>query len=94
MTRDEYVRKLHSRLDQWNGEITALAERAERIEKSALAEFGVRMEDLRNRRDAAKAQLQQLEQASEGAWQDLRAGLDQAWDAVAQALEAARSRYK
>ena len=93
-TRDEYIRKMHSRLDQWNNEIEALVARKDQVEESARAEFGSRLDDLRNRRDHAKQQLEQLQQASESAWQDMKAGIELAWDAVTQAIESARSRYK
>lgn len=94
MTRDEYVRKMHAKLDQWNNEIESLVARKDQIEESARAEFGTRLEDLRSRRDAARKQLDQMQQASESAWQDMKAGLELAWDAIAQAVESARSRYK
>jgi len=94
MTRDEYVRKMHSKLDQWNHEIESLMARKDQIEESARAEFGTRLDDLRSRRDAAKTQLEQMQQASESAWQDMKAGIELAWEAIAQAIESARSRYK
>lgn len=94
MTRDEYVRKMHSQLDKWNGEIEKLVAQKDQVAKSALAEFGLRLDELRARRDKAKQQLEQLQQASETAWQDMKAGIELAWEALAEAVESARARYK
>ncbi|MBU1364423.1 MAG: coiled coil domain-containing protein [Gammaproteobacteria bacterium] len=94
MNRDEFTRKMHSRLDQWNNEIDALVARKDSIEETARAELNARLEDLRAQRDRARSQLATLQNASETAWQDMKAGLEMAWDAVAQAIESAKSRYK
>lgn len=94
MTRDEYVRRMHSRLDKWNNDIDALVARKDEVQQSLRAELGLKVEDLQSRRDEARQQLQKLEAASESAWQDMKAGVDLAWEALAQAIESARSRYR
>lgn len=93
MTREEFVRRMHSRLDKWNNDIDALLARREEIDQSLRAELGLKVEDLRKRRDEAKQQLEAVEKASESAWQDMKAGLELAWEAVSEAIESARSRY-
>lgn len=94
MTREEYVRRMHSRLDKWNNELDSLIARKNEIQHSARAEFGLKVEDLQRMRDEAKGQLDKLEKASESAWEDMKAGLDLAWEALTQAIDSARSRYK
>lgn len=94
MNRDEMVRKMHDRLDQWNQEIDQLMARKEQAEASAREEWHARLDELRGHRDKARAQLQQIEQASESAWGDLRTGAVQAWDAVVAAVDSAMSRYR
>lgn len=94
MNRDEFTRKMHSKLDQWNNDIDALDVQKESIEESVRAELDERLNDLRTQRDRAKSQLAALQNASATAWQDMKAGVELAWDAITQAIDSAKSRYK
>jgi len=90
MTRDDYVQKMHVLLDELNAEIDALTKRAE----NAGADLRDELAELRTRQDEARTRLASLRDAGEGAWQDLKAGVDLARDAVGEALESAKSRFK
>lgn len=92
--RDEYVRKMHSKLDQMNNEIDKLLARKEQIEESGRSEFDRKMDDLRQRRNEALQKLSQLQGASEGAWEDIKSGTELAWEAIAQAIDSAHTRFK
>lgn len=94
MNRDEFVRSLHSKLDHWNNDIDALVAKKDSIDASARAEFNARLEDLRTQRDRAKGQLSAFQNAGENAWQDMKSGLELAWDALSQAVASAKSRFK
>ena len=94
MTREEFIRRMHSRLDQWNNEIDELVARKDRLQASAHADFEARMKELHERRDEMKGRLSQVEKASESAWQDMKAGIELAFEAIGQAIDSARSRYK
>lgn len=94
MNRDELVRKMHSRLDQWNHEIEHLMAKKEQAEASVRDEWNSRLDELRAHRDQAKQQLQQIEQASESAWGDIKGGAELAWNSVVTAIDSALSRYK
>ncbi len=92
--KDEFVRKMHAQLDRWNAEIDVLAAKARVAEAEARADFEEQLEDLRRERDKARQKLEALDAASEGAWQDLKNGVEQAWDSVTQAVHSATSRFK
>lgn len=49
---------------------------------------------LRVRQDEARAKLESLRNAGEGAWQDLKAGVELAWEAIGEAIESARTHFK
>jgi predicted nucleic acid-binding Zn-ribbon protein len=93
-TRDEYVRKMHSLLDKGKAEIDALEERAEHVEAEARDAYHKQIEALRAKQDEAGAKLDALRGAGEGAWQDLKAGVELAWEAIGEAIESAKSRIK
>lgn len=89
-TRDEYVKKMHELLDKLNAEIDALTERAE----NAGADMRDELAELRGKQDQARTKLASLRNAGEGAWQDLRAGVEMAKDAIGEAIESAKTRFK
>lgn len=94
ISKDEYVRKMHSQLDQLSNEIDRLVDKRDQIEEAGRAEFAKHLEDLQRRRDEVRDRLQSIQQAGENAWEDMQSGLELAWEAIAQALDSARSRFK
>ncbi len=92
-TRDDFVRRMHDRLDQWNADIDALTARMEHVGVDARDELRKQIDDLRARQHDARARLDALRAAGEDAWGDLRAGVEMAWDAIAAALDSARTRF-
>lgn len=93
-TRDEFVRKMHSLLDKGNAEVDALEARAEHAEAGAREAYHKQIAALRAKQDEARARLESLRNAGEGAWQDMKAGVEMAWDAIGEAIESAKSRIK
>jgi len=93
-TKEEFVRKMHSRLDKWNAEIDALTAKANAAEANVRAEYPKQIEALKARRDEARSKLNTLETVGEGAWEDMKAGVELAWDAVSEAVHSATARFK
>jgi multidrug resistance efflux pump len=93
-TRDEFVRKMHSLLDKGNAEIDALEAKAEHAEAGARDTYRKQIAALRTKQEEARARLESLRTAGEGAWQDMKAGVDMAWEAIAEAIDSAKSRIK
>lgn len=93
-SKEEFVRKMHIKLDEWNAEIDALSVRAAAAEADARVEFRKQIEALRSKRDDARVKLKTLEDASENAWEDMKAGVELAWDVVSDAVRSATSRFK
>jgi hypothetical protein len=93
-TRDEFVRKMHSLLDKGNAEIEALEARAEHAEAGARDAYRKQIAALRAKQDEARGRLESLRTAGEGAWQDMKAGVEMAWEAIGEAIESAKSRIK
>jgi predicted nuclease with TOPRIM domain len=97
-TKDEFVQKMHAKLDEWNAEIDTLSEKADqaahKAEAEARAEYSKQIEALRSARDHARSKLNEVESASESAWQDLKAGVELAWESVSEAVRSATARFK
>lgn len=92
--KDEYVRKMHARLDQLSAEIDALVAKADQAEGQLRAEYHGQIESLRGKWEDARKRLNQLQEAGEGAWEDLKAGVEIAWEAIGEAIRSVKSRFK
>ena len=92
--KDEYTRKMHSRLDQWSAEIDELSAKADQAEAHVRAEYHKQVEALRSKKDEARQHLIDLEHAGDSAWEDLKSGIEAAWDSLGEAVNSAKSRFK
>lgn len=93
-TRDDYVRKMHSLLDKGSAEIDALEARAQHVEAEARDAYQKQIATLRVKQEEGRAKLDSLRDSSEAAWQDLKAGVEMAWEAIGEAIDSAKSRIK
>lgn len=92
-TRDEYVRKMHSLLDKGNAEIDALEAGASKVSADARDAYQKQIAALRAKQDEARARLESIKHAGDSAWQDMKAGVEMAWEAIGEAIESAKSRF-
>jgi uncharacterized coiled-coil DUF342 family protein len=92
--KDAYVQKLHAKLDEWNAEIDKLKAKADKAEAEFRIEYEKEIENLRKRRKEAEIKLTEVRQAGEGAWEDLKSGVQNAWDSMEKALKSAQARLK
>lgn len=60
----------------------------------AKLEYNKQVEALKKQREEALQRLNELQSASEGAWEDMRAGMDAAWDKMTSALKNAAARFQ
>ena len=94
MTRDEYVQKLKTQLDQWNSEITKWEAKTRSAQAKMKVDYENQLKALRSRRDDAMTQLRQVQAASGEAWMDMMRGADEAWARLRDAFSKARSHFE
>jgi hypothetical protein len=92
--RDRYVEVLKARLDLWNAELDRLEATTSSLHAEAKLELERQAAELRRRRDEALERVRQIQHAQEGAWEDLKSGAEQAFNAVGEAFERARARFR
>ncbi len=93
-TKDEFMLKIHSKLDQCNNEIDALVAKVDQTEEQVQTEFRKQIETLHSKREEAHKKLHEVEQASESAWGDMKMGIEMAVDNIDEAINLAKSRFK
>ena len=91
--KQAYEDKLKAQLDQWNAKIDLLKAKAAKAEADARVNCLETIEDLKNKRNQAREKLQELRQAGDNAWLDLKGGVEEAWNRLGDAVKSATSRF-
>lgn len=92
--RDEYIRMMQAKLSEWNAEIDVLTAKAGKVTANAKQEYAEQIEIIKEKQVTARKKIDELQHAGEGAWEDLKSGIDLALTAMGEALDSARSRFK
>jgi hypothetical protein len=93
-SRDEYVRKMQAKLEEWNAEIDTLTAKAGKVTADVRNEYSEQIAGLKAKQAAARQKIEGLQHSGEHAWEDLKSGIDRAWTAMGEAIDSARSRFK
>jgi hypothetical protein len=93
VSRDEYVQKLKSQIDEWNAEAAKWEAKAKAAQAGMQAEYWKQLQQYRARRDAALAELRRMQSASAGAWKDVMRGADAAMKNMQEAFDNARAKF-
>lgn len=94
MGKQEYERKLKAQLTEWEADINRLRAKADAAQAEAKVKYLEEIEELRAQKKKAEARLDELEDASEDAWEDLKGGIDTAWKNLGNAVSNAVDRFK
>ena len=93
-SRDEYVRKMQAKLEEWNADIDRLTAKADEVSADLRSEYSEQIAALQAKQAAAREKIEEMQKSGESAWQDLKAGADLAWTAIAESIDSAKSRFK
>jgi uncharacterized coiled-coil DUF342 family protein len=93
MDKEAYQKKLQAQLDQWKAEIDKLQAKSREASADMQIKYQEQIKELRERRDEMETQYDKIQAASIDAWKDFKAGADQAWDNMADAMKSAWSRF-
>jgi hypothetical protein len=92
--REEYVRIMQAKLEEWNADIDVLAAKAEGVKEDLKHEYTEQIEALKVKQTEAKQKIEELQLTGEVAWEDIKAGAELAWGAISEAIDSAKSRFK
>jgi hypothetical protein len=92
--KEAYQKKMKAQLDVWSAEIDKLKAQAAKMEADTEIRAQREIDDLRAKRGAAAEKLARLERAGDDAWEDVKAGVEGAWDTLASAMKSASARFK
>ena len=93
-SKEEYIRKMQAKLEELNAEIDTLTAKAGEVRADVRNEYNEQIASLKTKQVAARQKIEELQQAGESAWKDLKSGIELAWSAMGEAIDSARSRFK
>jgi len=93
-TREEFIRRMQAKLEEWNAEIESLTSRADEVAEDLRREYNDQIALLKAKQAVAQQRIAELQQESGSAWEDLKAGIELAWTAIGEAIDSAKSRFK
>lgn len=93
-TRDQYVQGLKKQLDAWNADMARWEAKAKETKSGIKERYRRELDVLNAQRELARYNLGLLENASAGAWAELRQGADDAWERMRLAAAAAGTYFE
>ena len=92
--KDAYQDKMNARLREWQAKIDALKARADQAEAEQKIKYNEEIETLRTKQQKVQQKLEELRSAGEGAWEEVKAGVEVAWTDLEDAVQRAADKFK
>lgn len=92
--KENHIERLQVQLDEWSAEIDKLKAQADKAKVNVRVQYQREVEQLRGKAIEARAKLEGLKGAREVAWEDMKAGAEEAWEALGTAIRSAGKRFE
>lgn len=92
-SRQEYIQSLHQKIDEWNRDIDELIGKKDKVEAESKLELQKQIDGLKVKRSEMEIELENLKNTGTEAWDDVKSGVDLAWEAMNSAVKSAVSRF-
>ncbi len=92
--KELYRQKMQAQLDEWKAEVDKLKAQTAGASADAQLELNKLIEGLEGKIEEGKTRLAELANASEDAWESIKAGVESAWDSITSAFSDAAAKFK
>jgi len=96
-TKNSYLKKMKEKFDdlnyKWNIERNKLEAKTQQAKAEVKEKYEKKLKTLQERREQMSQKLDQIDNASEEAWRDIKKGVDSAWQSLNEAIKKARSHF-
>ena len=93
-TRQDYLEKIGNQLDAWEKDVKDLEDKLHHVEHDFKESCEHKVHDAKAKYEHAKTKLYHLTHAADDAWDDVKDGLEIAWDGLKLGILAARSEFE
>ncbi len=91
--REAYKQKVQAQLDEWKADADKLRAKIKKKQADRKIDSQKYLDELKVKQTQARAKLKQLEEASEDAWDDIKAGLENATAELKQSYAKAKAKF-
>lgn len=92
--REEYTRKLKAKIDECDARLDKLSDKACQADDEAKTRYHLEMDELREERKEIEHKIQELQNAGDSAWDDLKQGIDNSWSTWKKSFSRAKSEFE
>jgi phage shock protein A len=92
--KEIYQQKAQARIDQMEAKINELRARFNEAKADAKMKVSNQFEDLTSRQETVENKIDQMKDAGEDAWKDMRSGLDTAMDELESSFNEAANQFE
>jgi hypothetical protein len=93
-SKQEFMDQMNNQLKAWQAEIDRLKAKAAESEARARSEYYNEISNLEMKKNNLSDQLEKMKTAGEGAWGDMKAGLQKAWRELDESFRNALEKFK
>lgn len=93
LNKNDYVEQVKAKLSEYHSEIDLLKAKAEELGEKGKLEYQKLLVDLEYKKEAANVRLNEFINASEESWEDLKTGVEQAQDEIAEAIASVKTNF-
>ncbi|MGB3918436.1 hypothetical protein J9253_10390 [Thiothrix litoralis] len=93
-TKEDYQQKVEAELALAQAKLAEFQAHAKVVSADTRISYNKQMSELEQRFDDTKARLKELGEASDGAWEDLKEGVETAWNAWSTSVQHAAAKFK
>jgi len=92
--KELYQKKIQAQIDEWKAELSKLRAQSAGASADAQLELNQQVKELESNVDEAENKLTELREASDEAWDSLKAGVEEAWGSLMTGFSEATSKFK
>ena len=91
--RDTYTAKLKAQLDEWNTQIDILEIKAKQADIELGLVYQQQIQELKQKRDEATTKFDELQEATEEAWEEVKKGGESIWETIKTTFHEAKAKF-
>jgi predicted nuclease with TOPRIM domain len=92
--KESYLQTLEHQLKERDAEIVELKAKANKATVDSKTELFKQIDELHQKTETARDKLKQLQAAEDGAWDDMKTGVEKSWKELKSAFSIASARFK
>jgi uncharacterized coiled-coil DUF342 family protein len=90
--RQKHVDTMKAKIDEWSSDIDEIEKKTKTASDDLTEEYQNQIGALKKQRDEALVKLEEIQNTTDSAWEDVKKGAEDAWDAIGHAFSSAKKK--